>query len=185
MLPNWLSLYMFRKQRKHLHSSHTNAPIIPFDLSLVIQMSQLLLLSGPRATRTKSRASIPKLHGPVLALKTGLQEEIGLQSSRARLPETIPKKLPEDGATLLRLCNSFQMLQQTVKTLHYLIHLEGSPPVSRLFAAAPVMSQLGLWSCYHPSSKSNTSIFHYCDRFLQSAKTQIAQIPNEELRLSA
>lgn len=43
------------------------------------------------ASRPIPNQSIYMLHSPVLALKTGLQEEIGLENSGAMLPETIPK----------------------------------------------------------------------------------------------
>ena len=139
-----------------LHPSHTNGHIIPFDWSLVNQIQaqttslDKYVSEGP--SQTKTDTCFPKLHSPVLALKTGLREEISLQTSSARLPETIPKNI---------LTEQFipdASADRQNSTL--------SPPsrwlAASFFAGAPVMSQLWLWS-YHPSNQSSIKIFHYCN----------------------
>lgn len=140
-----------------LHPSHTNRHIIPFDWSLVNQIQaqrtrlEKCLSEGP--SQTKTDTCFPKSHSPVLALKTGLQEEISLQTSSTRLPETIPKNI----LTVQFIPDASADRQNS--TL--------SPPSRWLaasltfFAGAPVMSQLWLWS-YHPSNQSSIKIFHYC-----------------------
>lgn len=77
------------------------------------------------------------------------------------------QKLPEDGA-VLTLNNSSQMLQPTLKTPHYLIHLQDLPPVSHFLQA--------LLLCKVPTStvklisskqqiKCNISLLQQQDRF--------------------
>lgn len=89
---------------------------------------------------------------------------------------------------MLKLYNLFQMLQPTVKTPHYLIHLEGSPPVS-----------LSCFFCRRSSYAtsnydSEVVIIEVTSQVLQYLiiataqvvfQSAIAQIQNEELCLSA
>ncbi len=53
------------------------------------KLKKMSVSTGPSTTKTDT--CFPKLHSPVLALKTGLREEISLYDSGARLPKTIPK----------------------------------------------------------------------------------------------
>lgn len=70
-------------------------------------------------------------YSPLLALKSSLREEISLEESGARLPETVPENIPRieqhywDCTIHSRCCSRPSELLQ-----HYLIHLQGRPPVS-------------------------------------------------------
>jgi len=157
-------------------------------------MFQQLLLSRPQVTRpsqekclirgpsqTKTETCFPKVRGPVLALRAGMQEEISLQNSGARLPETIPKNF-------LRMeqqhrdCTIHSRCFSRPSKLCIISSISRACRQSYIFAGAPVMQSYN-YDCEVAIIQATNHVFQYlfittAQHIYQSAKS-FAQIHND------